>query len=124
MPSWASSSSSCGEALGLGVVEARCRLVEQEHLRPGRQRPPQLDEAGQARGHGVDPLVGDGSDADSVDEAFGLGRGVDRLVLGPAPADLGRGEDVVARRERAEDLESLEGAGDAELGPVVRLLVR
>ena len=63
MPSPASSSEQVGEVVALGLVEAGRRLVEQQHLGPGGQRPPQLDQAGQAGGHGVDPLVGDRADA-------------------------------------------------------------
>ena len=44
---------------GLLLVQARARLVEQQHRRPGGQRPAELDEAGEARGQQVGGLVGD-----------------------------------------------------------------
>ena len=48
------------ERLGLGLVQARGRLVEQQHPRVGGQRPGQLDEPGLAGGQLVGPDVGHG----------------------------------------------------------------
>ena len=58
--------------------------------------------------------------ADQGQDGVGVGRGVGAVVR-PAPADLGGGQDVLADREGPEDLEALEGAGDAEAGPLVGL---
>ena len=57
---------------------------------------------------------------DQGQDAVGVGGGVG-AVAGPAAADLGGGEHVLADRQRAEDLEALERAGDAEPGALVRL---
>ena len=84
MPSPASSSEQVGEVVGLGLVEARRRLVEQQHLGPGGQRPAELDQAGEAGRHGVDALVGDGADADAVEDRLGLAPRVDAAVARPA----------------------------------------
>ena len=55
---------------------------------------------------------GHGADPDALEEGIGLGRRVGLAVVGPGPADLRRGEDVLAGGERPEHLEPLEGPGD------------
>ena len=122
-PSPASRVRSSAKALGLGLVEARGRLVEQQHPGPGGQRPGQLDEAGQAGGQRVGPLRRRRRvEADPVEHARrppSAGRAERSRVQ--RPAELGGGEHVLADGERAEHLEPLEGAGDAEPRPLVGL---
>ena len=86
--------------------------------------PGQLEQPGLAGGQRVGRLAGPGASARpaartrvGVDEASEPSRG-------PATTDLGRGQDVLADRQGTEDLEALEGAGDAEAGPLVRLAAR
>ncbi len=103
---------------GLLLVEARARFVDEEHRRTGGQGPTELDEPGQAGGKQVGGLVGHvrqthmGQD----DVGFGARRAPRRA---PAPR-LGRHLYVLACRQGPEELESLEGAGDAESRPPVR----
>ena len=120
MPSPASSRSRSAKAVGLGVVEAGRRLVEQQHPGPGGERPAELDEAGEAGGHGVDPVVGDARMPTRSRTPRPRAAGRPGRRRRPRAVDLGGGEDVLARGQRAEDLEALEGAGDAAAGPLVR----
>ena len=60
-----------GEARGLDLVEARGRLVEEQHLRLGGQRPAELDQAGLPGGQRVGPAVGDRPEAEELDDPVG-----------------------------------------------------
>ena len=115
--SWQSRSPSSSLSVSL---EARGGLVEQEQARPGGERPGQLEQAGLARRQRVGGAVGQVRQPDQRQDAVGVGGGVG-AVARPAAPDLGGGEHVLAHRQRAEDLEALEGAGDPEPGPLVRL---
>ncbi len=108
------------QLLALGVVEAGGGLVEQEQARPGGQGAGQLEQAGLAGGERVGRPVGQVGQPDQGQHAVGVGRGVG-AVPGPAPADLCGGQDVLPDRQRAEDLEPLERAGDAQSGALMRL---
>jgi hypothetical protein len=107
-----------GEAPGLHVVEPRGGLVEQQHLRPGGQRPPELDQAGLADGEGVGaPAATDPRPMRSITSSAWRRR-PHRFPPGPC-GDLGRRADVVVGGHGAEDLEPLEGAAHAQAGPPV-----
>ena len=67
MPSRASSRSSVGEVLGLGLVLAGRRLVEQQQPGPGGQCPPQLDQPGLTGRERVGPHVGHGLEPDALE---------------------------------------------------------
>ena len=58
---------------GLLLVQARARLVDQEHRRSRGQGPAELDESGQARGEQVGGLVGDVGQPDVSQDDVGLG---------------------------------------------------
>ena len=117
-PSSASSHEQLGEGVGLALVEARRGLVEEQHLRPGGQRPAELDQAGQPVGMASTRSSATGADADEVDAGASTSSWtVDAAVARPAAADLRRGEDVLAGGQRPEHLEALERAGDAAAGP-------
>ena len=119
MPSDARSSSRFGERVGLLLVLPRGGLVEQQHARLGGERASELDETRLPGRHRVDAIVGHAADADAVEDLLGHRSGVG-LVAGPALADLGGGEDVLAGGQRTEHLEALERARDAAPGPLVR----
>ena len=110
------------ERVGLLLVEPRRRFVEQQHLRLGRERTGELDEAGAPGGQCLDARVGDrrliptrsSSSSATAPQSYARRR--------PAAAHLERDEHVLARGEAAERLEPLERAGDAEPGAAVRAL--
>ena len=131
-----------GEGLGLGLVQARRRLVEQQQPRAAGERAAQLDQPGLAGRQLVGPgvatsptptssmsasvssLTGIAPRSEAGRDEPGLGQqrelALRRLrVAAPAPAQLGPDEDVLARRQRPEQLEALERAGDAGLRPLV-----
>ena len=108
------------ELLALRVAQPRGRLVEQEEARPRGQRPGQLEQAGLPGGQGVGRPAGQRRQPDQGEDGVGVGTGVGPVVR-PATADLRGGQDVLTDREGAEDLEPLEGAGDAQPGPLVGL---
>ena len=56
-----------GEVRGLVPVEARRRLVEQQQLRLGHQRAPDLDEPAAAEAERLDRAVGDVVEAEQLD---------------------------------------------------------
>ena len=66
------------ELRGLRLVEARRRLVEQDHARLGGERAGHLDQALRAGGQAVDALVGHRGEADALDQ---LAAEVTRLEL-------------------------------------------
>ena len=109
-----------GEVGGLRLVETRRRLVEQHDARLGRQCARHLDETLRAGGQTVDALLGDGGETHALDELVGEHTGLE-LLARPALAHLRRDQDVVAHAERAERLEPLERAADAEPRALVRL---
>ena len=100
------------------LVEPRAGLVHQQHRRARGQGPAQLDEAGQTGGQQVGGLVGDvrqpdmGQDHVRFDARAGAG--------GTSTSRLRRHLHVLPSRQGPEELEALEGAGDAESGPVMR----
>ncbi len=103
------------EAVGLLLVETRCRLVEQQHRGPAGQGPGELQQPGVAGGQRVGPLVGLRRETDTGQQFVG---DVRRTTV-DVTHQLGGGEDVVAHGERAEQLQALEGAGHPEAGPLV-----
>ena len=76
------------EFVGLGVVQARRGLVEQQHPRAGGQRTRHLDEPGPTGGDAVDPLVGDIAQGQLLDQLLGDHLGI-RVVARPARSELG-----------------------------------
>src|SRR5262249_60245734 len=94
---------------------------------PGRRQgrgPPQLDEAGGAGREPVDAVVGDGLEADALEDLVGDDAGRARAIVRPASPHLRRDEDVLAGGQAAEGLEALERAADAEPRPLMRLAAR
>ena len=90
------------------------------------QGPAQLDQAGPAGGQAVDPVLGHVAQPEALDEL--VGHLLRRAVVGPrprpgptgpGPTDLGSRQDVLPHRQQGEDLEALEGAGQAPAGPLV-----
>ena len=120
IPASASWHQEVAQLVALGVVRPGGGLVEQEEAGPGGQGAGQLEQPGLAGGQGVGRLRRPGAQSDQGQDCVGHRRGVG-TIAGPAAADLGRGQDVLAHGEGAEDLEALEGAGDPEAGPLVRL---
>ena len=117
------------ERLGLVAVEARRRLVEQQQLRLGHQRAPDLDQAADAEAQRLDRAVGDGIEPEqrrasrrraSCSSAFGPPRNEQVLPQRAAPVAHALGdEEVLARRHPREQLDALERAADAEPGALV-----
>ena len=120
MPASGQLAEQVAELLALGVAQPRGGLVEQQETGPRGQGPGELEQAGLARGQRVGGPGGQVGEADEGEDGVGVGGGVGAVVR-PAAADLGCGQDVLADREGAEDLEPLEGPGDAEAGPLVGL---
>ena len=108
------------ELVALAVIEPGRGFVEQEQSGPGGQAAGQLEQPGLPGGQRVGRLLGQVRESDLRQGVVSHRRGV-RTIARPTPTDLGRGEDVLADRQGAEDLEALEGAGDPEAGPLVRL---
>ena len=83
----------------------------------GPGRAPRVGQTGRQR---VSAFVGDVTQADTVEDLVRLLRRAGGAVVRPASADLGRRLDVLTGGQRAEDLESLERPGHAEVRPLVR----
>ena len=114
-----------GHGLGLGLVQPRRHLVEEQEAGLVGQGAAQLDQAGPAGREAVDPVLGDVGQAEPFDELVGHLVRVRLLDValgrpgGPGAADLGPGEDVLPHGQEREDLEALERAGQAPPGPLV-----
>ena len=74
----------------------------------------QLAEPGQTGRKRVGPLVGNGAQADPIEDRLGVVARIRAEIVRPSASDLGRDEDVLARREAPEHLELLKRARDAE----------
>ena len=108
------------ERLGLGLVQARGRLVEQQQLRLDRQRARHLEQPGDAGGHRVGALLDVALQPDRLDQLVDLRVAcASRTTPRGAGVDLAGHLDVLAHGQRPERLEALEGARHAHLGPVV-----
>ena len=119
------------EPVDLGVIEAAGRLVEQQQLRPRRERARQLDALLQPERQVGDAAVRDIGEVEKLDQLPGdVG---ERLLLAPRPGKLQRiGEEIgaaermaadahiVEHRHGAEQREVLERAADADVGDAVR----
>ena len=84
-PSAASSRSKRAERGGLGLVETRRRLVEQQHPRLARERAGHLDEPRGAGRERVDALARDALEPDPLEQLVGQRAGVE-LLARPARA--------------------------------------
>ena len=94
-------------------VETGARLVEEEDRGRGGEGACHLDQAGQPGGERVRRLVGHVTDPDACQLVLRLlGRRPPALEL--VLLHLGRHLDVLASGQRAEQLEALEGAAEAE----------
>ena len=124
-----------GHVVGLLDVQARGRLVEQQQLRLGAQRPRQLDHLAHAVRQAGDQRLAVVLQVEQVDHP--LDRLARRELGGPClrreqqvrpeaggamrvPAD----QQVLQHGRVLEQLDVLEGAGDAERGDLVRRLRR
>ena len=105
------------ERRGLAFVESRRRLVEQEDVRLGRQGTRQLDEPGLAGRELVGPDVGQVRRRPPARAAPGRRRVGWRDGGGPRPTRT-----LAMGRERTEQLETLERAGQPEARPPVGAL--
>src|SRR5918997_495555 len=97
-----------GEGVGLVLVEAGRRLVEQQDGRLAGERPPDLDEPGQAGREALHPLIGDRPQPDPVEQLLGALGGWGAVLSGPAPAHVGRHAQV----HEVQRLDAPEGHGD------------
>ena len=112
------------EGCGLGLVESRRRLVEQQHARLRRECPSQLDEARRTGREPVDAVFGHCLQSDPLENLVGdHGRGPLPIVR-PSASHLRRHEDVLPRGQAPERLEPLERAADPEPGPLMGLAAR
>ena len=105
------------ELEGLLVVQTRARLVQQEQRRCRGQGARQLGQPGQPGRQQVARLVGHVGQPDVAEQDVGFGARArpGRLAL----PRLRRHLHVLARRQRAEELEALEGPGDPQASPVM-----
>ena len=117
---------------GLLGVHARGGLVEEEQHGVERQRPGQLHALLQAVGQRADDLVANILKLQEIDD-LALDRGAVGLLLARRPAVVETARQhagaqmhvaadlhVVEHAHAAEERDVLEGAGDPELGPLVR----
>ena len=104
------------EPLGLLIVLARRRLVEEQHLRVEGQAAGQLDDAAGAGGQRVRPRRRPGRPDRAVRSARPSPRSTVALDWRPGRA-LTATLDVLAHGEAAEQLEALERAAQPPLGP-------
>ena len=107
------------EGVGLTGRKPGRWLVEQQHLRVDREGSGNLDESRDPGRYGVGRCVGKGRGTNPFEGPVG-NRGRRRAVAPEAAAELGRGENVVAHRQRPEHLEALERPRDAGAGPACR----
>ena len=122
-PSAARSSRSVANVVGLVLAQPGGRLVEQQQrrlVRPAPDRPPPAAPGRSAarRPARRPPLAarpGRGSPRPGHRDRCSASAPARRRV---GPVHLGGDPDVVARRHRAEQLQPLEGAGDAHPGPL------
>ena len=118
----------CGQRRGLGDVEARRRLVEQQQRGLGAQGPAELDEPGQARRQVGRPLVGHvarGRAGRAISSTRSRPSVAARAAAGGAGSRRARRPRWRSARfsrdgHRAEHLEALERAAEAGPGPAVR----
>ncbi|MGX1297675.1 hypothetical protein AB7M75_007583 [Bradyrhizobium ottawaense] len=119
--------------VGLLDIEAGRRLIEQDQLRLRAQRARQLDHLAHAIGQAGDQLIAIGFEIEELDDL--LDPAAMHLLVGPharqeqelLPELRGRvpvtaDQEVGEHGRVLEQLDVLEGAGDAELGDVVRRL--
>ena len=113
--------SSGAEALGLGLGDARRRLVEQQHLRLGGQHAGQVDDAAQAGRQLLDELVAVGAELEQLDEPLGPQPQPGARPGGPAGSRARRGSALLhleplleGDEQRLEDGERREQAGVLE----------
>ena len=109
------------EPLGLGLGDARRRLVEQQHLRLGGQHAGQVDDAAQTGRQLLDELVAEGAELEQLDEPLGPQRAAGARRGGTAAAPTARAacsahlEPLLERDEqRLEDGERREQPGVLE----------
>ena len=105
-----------GELLGLAVILTRRGLVEEQHRRLAGEGTPQLHQPARSGRQRRDPDIGNRSEADAGDNGFGALGGIVGIAR-PLPVDVGRDPDVLAHGEHREQLEALEGAGQAAARP-------
>ena len=98
------------ERVGLGLVEARGRLVEQQQLGVAGQAAGQLEQPGGAGRDRVGALVGVRRDADPLEQRRRRRPRAGRTRPSEAAVDVVGDPDVLAHGQRAERLQPLEGA--------------
>ena len=112
---WMRRTSSIAVRISVGVRPGH-RLVEQQHLGLGGQRPGDLQPLAAGRAEAVGRRVGDEAEADALQHLARLGARVARVGMAQEGAD----HDVVEHRHGLERQRHLEGAGDAEPGARLR----
>ena len=109
--------------VGLGAVETRRRLVEQQHFRLGHERTADLDQAALAEAQPFDRLIGQRLQSEQREHLvaprqFVWLRAAEPDYVFPQPTvaatDALGDEEVVAHRRVREQFDALEGTADAQ----------
>ncbi len=98
VPSRAEVHQQLAELVGLLLVLAGRRLVEQQDLRPGHQRPTHLDPARHAGGNLGDVAIGEVGEAEQLEHALALRAAHRGDRHGPSGCGSRRQPDVLAHR--------------------------